>query len=192
MKPIFEQLPNESAKAFAAFKTYLDLGSERSLATTAAQLGKSKVLMERWSRKYDWVARIKAHATYRADLERTMLESLAREKAVEWEKLWEEQRIAEWKVRCDALRLAQRLIERWETNEAKFGTVEGIARLLELVHKLGRAAAGMPTEPVQVTEEVSATLEIEWEVALKKVYGTTTTAQPVVDVLEAGSRDELK
>ena len=42
----FEQLPREGTKAFAAFKTYLDLGPQRSLAAVAAKLGKSKVMME--------------------------------------------------------------------------------------------------------------------------------------------------
>ena len=50
----FEQLARESNKAFAAFWGYLELGPERSLANVTSKLGKSKVLMERWSRKYDW------------------------------------------------------------------------------------------------------------------------------------------
>jgi hypothetical protein len=57
-QPEFEQLPRESAKAHAAFRTYLELGSERSLALTAARLGKCKRLMEKWSRKYDWPGRV--------------------------------------------------------------------------------------------------------------------------------------
>ena len=62
----YEQLPRESAKAYAAFRTYLDLGPERSLAATGAKLGKSKVLMERWSRKFDWVGRVEVHASHLA------------------------------------------------------------------------------------------------------------------------------
>ncbi len=37
--------------------------------------------------------------------------------------------------------------------------------------KLGRLAAGMATEVKKVTGEMKATLEVEWEVAIKKVYG---------------------
>ena len=158
-------------KAFTAFQTYLEMGPQRSLAAVAARLGKSKVLMERWSRRHTWLERIAAHGAFQAQIERTMIESLARDKAVEWHRIWEDQRIAEWQARCDALRLAKKAIARWEANENKCGTLEGSARLLELMHKLGRSAAGMPTESPQVTEEVSTTLEIEWEVALKKVYG---------------------
>ena len=39
---VFEQLPRETSKAFAAFKTYLDLGPNRSLVSAAAKLGCSK------------------------------------------------------------------------------------------------------------------------------------------------------
>ena len=41
----------ESAKAFAAFKTHIELGSERSLAIAGARLGKSKRMMEKMLRK---------------------------------------------------------------------------------------------------------------------------------------------
>ena len=37
----FEQQPKESNKAFAAFKTYLELGPQRSLATVAEKLGRA-------------------------------------------------------------------------------------------------------------------------------------------------------
>ena len=57
----FEQLPKESAKAFAAFSTYLNLGSERSLAAVGQKLGKSVGLLERWSAKFDWPARVGEH-----------------------------------------------------------------------------------------------------------------------------------
>ena len=48
---VFDQQSRESDKAFAAFKTYLELGTERSLALVANKIGKSTTLMERWSRK---------------------------------------------------------------------------------------------------------------------------------------------
>ena len=39
----FEQLPRETTKAFAAFKTYLDLGPNRSLVSAAAKMGCSNI-----------------------------------------------------------------------------------------------------------------------------------------------------
>ncbi len=57
----FEQQPRESDKAFAAFSVYLSQGPERSLAKTAAKLGRSKVLMEKWSRRWAWPERVAAY-----------------------------------------------------------------------------------------------------------------------------------
>ena len=73
---VFEQQPRESAKAFAAFKTYLELGPERSLAAVAEWHGKSKTMIERWSRRFDWPARVAAHAAHIAAAERQAIEEL--------------------------------------------------------------------------------------------------------------------
>lgn len=48
----FEQQPKEGNKAFAAFKIYLEVGPQRSLATVAKKLRQSKCMPERWSRRY--------------------------------------------------------------------------------------------------------------------------------------------
>ena len=38
-RKVFEQLEKESDKAFAAFRVYLELGSQRSLVAAAGKLG---------------------------------------------------------------------------------------------------------------------------------------------------------
>ncbi len=181
----FEQLPREGNKAYAAFRVYLEMGPQRSLSLTAGKLGKSKVLMERWSRRYDWPGRVAAHGAYIAQIEREVIEGLARERAIEWMKVHEDQRIQEWNARTRALKLAEKIIGRWEKNEGKSGTLEGIARLLELASKLGRLAAGMPTDVKEVNTTVTGTIDVEWEIAIRKAYGP---AQPVeakvIDVTE--------
>ena len=65
----FEQQPKESAKAFEAFSVYLAMGPERSLAAVGQRLGKSVGLVERWSAKFDWPARVQAQAAYLATVE---------------------------------------------------------------------------------------------------------------------------
>ena len=47
MKNVLQPLPKESAKAFAAFKAYAELGPQRSLRAAGKKLGKSEPLM-RW------------------------------------------------------------------------------------------------------------------------------------------------
>ena len=56
MQP-WERQDGETAKAYEAFSEYRDMGAERSLAKVGQKLGKSKAQMEKWSKKYSWVAR---------------------------------------------------------------------------------------------------------------------------------------
>ena len=74
-------------------------------------------------------------------------------------------------------------VRKWGNAPHKYGTLEGIARLLDLASKLGRLASGMPTDHTEVTGEVTLSVDLEWEVALKKVYGRP--AQPPPRVIEA-------
>ena len=182
----FEQRPKESAKAFAAFRVYLEMGSQRSLALTAGKVGKSKVLMERWSRRYDWSGRVAAYAAHLASVEREAIEGLAVVKAIEWSKVHEAVRIAEWQRHKKLIALADEMIQRWEANPKKCGTLEGIARVLELASKLGRLAAGMPTEIKEVNTTLTATIDVEWEIAIRKAYGVAVPGT-VVDVETVGN-----
>jgi len=185
MPMTFEQQPRESNKAFAAFKTYLELGAQRSLADVADQHGKSKTMIERWSRRFDWPARVQAHAAHLALVERQAIESLAMEKAVDWSKVHEAVKVAEWQRHKKLIALADEMLARWEKNKAKCGTLEGIARVLELATKLGRLAAGMPTEVKEVNTTMKATIDVEWEIAIRKAYAvkeSPANEPAVVDV----------
>jgi len=61
MKHPYDQLPDESRKAYKAFLTYLELDDDRSNARVASKLGKSKNLIDRWSSRHDWVARSRVY-----------------------------------------------------------------------------------------------------------------------------------
>jgi len=177
MSYLFEQQPNESNKAFAAFSTYLALGAERSLAKVGQKLGKCTVVIEKWSAKFDWPARVQAHASHLAAVERTATEALTRVKAAEWVMRQETHREEEWKIRGELLEMAREAIARWKANEKRCGSLEGIARLLELASKLGRLASGMATDKTEVSGEVDVNFRMEIEAAIKKVY-----AEPAIDV----------
>ena len=56
----WERQKGESAQAFEAFSLYLDLGTERSIRAVSQKLGKSKTLIDRWSRTNNWVERCRA------------------------------------------------------------------------------------------------------------------------------------
>jgi hypothetical protein len=190
MPMTFEQQPRESNKAFAAFKTYLELGAQRSLADVAEHHGKSKTMIERWSRRFDWPARVQAHSAYLALVERQAIESLAMEKAVDWSKVHEAVKIAEWQRHKKLIALADEMLARWEKNKAKCGTLEGIARVLELATKLGRLAAGMPTEVKEVNTTLTATVDVEWEIAIRKAYGVV--AAPPANAAAVVEAEEVK
>jgi len=179
---VFDQQPRESDKAFAAFKTYLELGAERSLALVATKLGKSTTLMERWSRKFDWPARVQAHSAHLADIERKTAEAVAVQNGVDWAKRQEQHREDEWQTRSELIALAREAIERWKKNAARCGTLEGIARLLDLASKLGRVSSGLSLEPADKPQEEDAAFMIQIEVALEKIYGPEVSPAPVIEV----------
>lgn len=172
----FEQQPRESDRAFAAFKTYLELGPDRSLVAVADKLGKNRSLLERWSKKFAWPARVQAHATHLAIIERRTAESLAVQAGTDWAARQDQHREDEWQTRGELIGLAREAIERWKKNPARCGTLEGIARLLDLASKLGRVSSGLSLEPAEKPPEEDAAFMIQIEVALEKIYGQAAPA----------------
>jgi hypothetical protein len=61
---IWHRRPGESVQAYTAFELYRDFGPKRSLKLTATELAKSSNLMERWSRRWAWVARCQEFDRY--------------------------------------------------------------------------------------------------------------------------------
>jgi hypothetical protein len=183
----FEQQPRESAKAFAAFRAYLELGAERSLAVVAEKLGKSKVMMERWSRKFEWSVRVQAYAVHLAELERLAIQGVADQKAVEWEKKHEAVRREAWQEAEEAIAQVSEARRRWRESGRVPG-FEGMARLLELAFKLKQFATGMPSEIKEVKNTVTATIDVEWEIAIRKAYGLPDPEPSPTAVVDAETK----
>jgi hypothetical protein len=177
----FEQQPREGNKAFAAFSLYLSLGPERSTQAVAAKLAKSAQLIRRWSARYDWTGRVQAHGAHLAAIERQASEAVAASTGLDWGKVRAAQRLEEYQMHEEALELARTAIERWKANPGRCGSLEGIARLLELASRLGRLASGMPTDRTVVTGEDGGPIRIELTAALNKIYGEPLAGE-VVDV----------
>jgi hypothetical protein len=167
----YEQQPRETTKAFAAFKFYLDLGPQRSLAAAAVKMGCSKRRMEWLSRKYDWPGRVAARDAHLADLERQAIERLAVEKAVEWWQLQEPARRQAWMEAEEAISMVREARERWRES-GRIPTFEGMARMLDLAFKLKQFAAGMPSEIKEVHNLHVGKVSLEWEEAIRKAYQT--------------------
>lgn len=74
MNKAWERQKGESEKAFEAFKLYRDMGEERTISAVVKMLGKSRNLIDRWGKRWNWKERVRAY-----DNE---LEKQAKEKAV--------------------------------------------------------------------------------------------------------------
>jgi hypothetical protein len=167
---LFEQLPRESTKAFAAFREYMNMGPQRSLAAVAAKVGKSKTMMERWSRRFDWPSRVKAQAAQVAEVERLTIERLAVENAVDWYGMHEGVRREAWKEAQETIAMVRKAREEWLA-KGRLPGWEGMARMLELAFKLKQFAAGMPSEIKEMHTHVTGKVSVEWETAIRKAYG---------------------
>jgi hypothetical protein len=176
----FEQQPRESAKAFAAFKAYLDMGPERSIAGVSQTLAKSIPFLKTWSAKFDWQGRVKARDAHFAELERQAIERLACEKAVEWWQLHEPAKRQAWLEAEEAIADVREARRRWRASGRVPG-FEGMARMLELAFKLKQFAAGIPSEIKEVHQHVTGKVSVEWEQAIRKAYGLPDDA-PIVEV----------
>jgi hypothetical protein len=169
MALVFEQQGRESNKAFAAFRAYLELGPQRSLAAVGQKLGKSKVLMERWSAKYDWPARVQAYMATVAEQERLAIEVRAVEKAVEWEKMQEGVKREAWKEAEETIEMVRQARKEWMESGRTPGW-EGMARMLELAFKLKQLATGLGDGDKRAATD-SPAVRVEVNVALAKIYG---------------------
>jgi len=167
----FDQQPNESEKAFAAFRQYLEMGPARSLAALARESRKSKGSLEYLSRTYAWATRVQAHAAHVAALERESMELLIREKVPEWLRRQQELREQEWAVHQKCLAAAQRALDAFMAREKITVSLTEIARIIEVASRIARLASGLSTANTEITGRDGGPIQIEIEAALDKVYG---------------------
>jgi hypothetical protein len=64
----WDQLPEESAKAFRAFALYRDMGWDRSVKKVVLEWTKSRSLIYRWSIRYQWKERAQDWDVYQDQL----------------------------------------------------------------------------------------------------------------------------
>ena len=87
-----------------------------------------------------------------------------------------------WLKSEEVLKLTDDFLERWR-NTTRIPGFESVVRGIELAIRLKQIAAGMPSEIKEVNATLKATVDVEWEVALRKAYGPKPA---VVDVEEVG------
>jgi len=183
MPLMFEQQPKESAKAFAAFSLYLNLGPQRSLAEVARKLKKSEGLMARWAVKFAWQDRLAAYAAHLAVVEREAIEATVRGRAAIWESREQALKETEWAMHERAIAAAKRGLDAYMDREKVYANLADIARMLEIASKLGRLATGLGTDGERRKGDELPAVRVEVTVALEKIYGEPLPDE-VVDVEE--------
>ena len=190
MAHIFEQQPKESAKAFAAFSIYLNMGPERSLEAVAQKVAKCSRLIKRWSRRFDWGSRVAAHGAHLAAVEREATEAVARGKSAEWLVRQQTLRETEWEMHEKCIAAAKRGLDAYMEREKVYANLADIARMLEIASKLGRLASGMATEKTEVTGEDGGPIRVELSAALDKIYGEVVDVETVGQALALPGKEE--
>lgn len=155
----WERQPGESAQAFDAFRIYRDLGPDgRSTAKVAQACGKNVSLINRWSSRNLWQARV---AAYDAEQDRIRTAAAARavaEEAERWERQRQRQREDEIAVRDKLFDRVNRILA-WPIQETRTEDGKTIikpakwrlrdaAEMAEAASKIGRRATGMDTEQI--------------------------------------------
>ena len=57
----WERQEGEGGKAYEAFAVYRDMGAGRTVSGVARQLRKSRTLVDRWKRQWNWAERVRAY-----------------------------------------------------------------------------------------------------------------------------------
>ncbi len=124
----------ETAKSYAAFTLYRDLGPNRSLVKVGRAMGAKKSYtkwLEEWSRKFEWVARAELWDDHKDELRRKAGINGARAAA---------RRFAE-----AADLLAKEALEQIEEGTHEPKDLAHLARVLEGASRVGSLARGQPT-----------------------------------------------
>lgn len=164
--PATARLPNETQKAYAAFRAYINLGDDRSLTKLGRKLGKTAAHLGEWSTKYNWLARVALHHSEQAQLQLEADEKAALERARLREQRKNQLEEEAWDVSRLMIKKAKEIlafpIAKQEIKRGKNGKQTVIvmpvnfragdaARLLDTADAVGRLANGLPSKVTEIT-----------------------------------------
>lgn len=170
---LWDKREDESPPAFAAFQTYRDLGSERSISHAAKIVEKDISLLERWSTKHKWVLRASAYDAW--------LDQEAQAK-----QLKERTEMAKRHAKM-AMMVQQKLVERLNEFNADSITPGEIPRWFDVAVKVERLSRGATTETIGLENVNNEELDLsslsddelaELDTMLKKARSDGSPAKP--------------
>lgn len=158
-----DQQPNESAKAFSAFRIYCDLGPTRTTTAVAAKYGASRALMSRWSYRHAWVKRAAMWDASNEAVRRAAEAKALKEQADVWAQRQLEYRGKAWELSEGLLKkatemLALPVVQRTVSDDGKTVIINpgkwhlGHAiQALKTVDELRRLLLGLHTEKTEIS-----------------------------------------
>lgn len=142
----WERMPGESARAYAAFCIYRDLGPQRSIAAVAERLPgvraprRAKRPLERWSSRWNWVERARAW-----DEEQERLARQEKARAV--------REMCERHARI-AVAMLQKAVERLRSLNPEDLEPLDVVKFIVEAAKLERLARGEPEQTLQAEQQI--------------------------------------
>ncbi len=156
-------VPGESEKAFHAYRSYLALGVDRSLAALARQLDCNESLLERWSKQWNWSGRIQAYTQRLAQIQDTATAEAIQDAADKWVRRGEQLKELEWNI---TLRLLERAAELLQTPDS----TRDACLAVDLASRIGRLSSELTkreSEPPPPRNEIPSL----FATTLYKIYG---------------------
>jgi hypothetical protein len=157
------QLPNETAKAYAAFLVYAEMGPERSVKAVSQKTSKSIPLLKRWSRKHKWVKRVTEWDQAAEKRRHEAEEKAMHAEAAEWARRQRKVREKDYQT-AQALRekaaemLKYPIAEKRVSKDGKVTTIKAgrwsmadVIRGLQVASQLERLSCGLATEKTELT-----------------------------------------
>ena len=170
---ILLQQDKESDRAYSTFGEFSRLGAARSLVECSLVTGIPHSTIKGWSSQFQWSERIaclNANDLYQQFTAQQKLrdDCLRRSAAL---------RNMEWHAATAALEVGVSRLEHMLEKAPLPSNLSEIARILEVASKIGRLSAGLATGRQEHSGPDNSPIRIEFEAALRKIYGPIVDAQ---------------
>ncbi len=167
----WDQQPDETNKAFAAFRIYLEAGDNRSIDLVARKQAKSANTVKNWSNKNCWVSRVSDYAIHMANIFTREEEKKLSAQAAQWAERQIAQREETFQcaaaLRAKAKAMMDFPIAKVVSRDGKTTVTPGrwtfgdAAKMLAVADNLSRLALGMETDRTTVTGPESGPIQLQ-------------------------------
>jgi hypothetical protein len=166
-KNLWDRLPSETADAYAAFTTYLELGVGATLQQVAQKLGTTLESIKHHSSRHSWMERA---AAYRQYLSSETLLALHNQRIQQThlchvrDAIFRQQN---WEASQALAHACHQALDRLMADQAARIEPYELARFFDLFHKLGCRA----NAPTGFTSDGPVPPDDEWDETVRKIYG---------------------